>query len=309
MIVRLNVLFLGFFLPICCDASPIIIFNADRDCESRHTSTGIRYVPECDFHATQVNPTEVDSLNEGSSLEDGLFKSQLEYQFSCESLRPLSIYFALLDGFETVETGVVAGTKNATQLVNTMSHSYHSANFVISGASGVTGFQAIKPGCKMLINHFISYPEPKYFNEVVNSKIAVDQLIATLLQIAQPGANYVSTLSTMQNGITLLNFLGATADELTKQQIKLTVTKLDDALEILSQQCGLHSSSQLCTQAIANTRNTLVKESESNLLGLLELESFLGLEIESLANSDALISKDLSALQQALATVSKYLAP
>lgn len=309
MKIKFAIFGVGALLPAICFSLPITIFDAERDCASRVTSTGIRYVPECNFQEVDVLPDQSFSLSVGSDFRSGLFKSNMEYSFKCNSLRPLSISFDIRDGQSVIETGNVSGAATTQLLNNTMTHSFDSVLFTATDLVGATGFQAIKPDCEMSISQFISYPEPTYFSKVIESKISVDGLITTLLSIAQPDADYISTLSAIQNGKILLSFLSEQSDEITQLQIQLTIARLDEAQDVLSQQCGVDSSSLLCTSAIANTRNVLINEASMNVATLVELKEFLELEVIFLQDTGASVAADLIALQAALENVSQYLSP
>ncbi len=248
---------------------PESIFSADDQCRIRPTSNGNLYVPPCSFtpnrHYSDTSPT--DSSN--SMVRNGLFKTQLIYEFTCASIRPLSLTYELRGGSNSLSSGRISGSRTSEKIYVELTHEKSNANLFLGSLTGATGFQAIRPGCNMTIDQLVTYPEPRYFNLIASQLINYNSLISNLLHIATPSTNYISIISSMNNAITAFEMLQFDIDdEILLDQIGDSITQLTSSKSALSTSCSANSNSTLCSQAIANVRqylNGTVSLNESNI--------------------------------------------
>lgn len=290
-------------------SSSTIAFDAARDCRAQNTTTGIRYVPPCDFNPQVIEPDQHKVLASAADLTRGLFKSTAFYSFNCESLRPLSLTYTIRENDVIVEIGNVAAAATPALLKNSITHSYDAAAFAIESLQGLSGIQALKPGCSMRVESFASYPEPEYFKLMANSQINVDNLLKNIFASTQPDMSYATALGAIGNAQLLLSFLRPQSDPLTQGMIDITVQSLIDAESILAQQCQADSTTLLCSQAIANTRATLLAEIIGNEQRLIELRDYLASQVNWLAAQPQDLSTETEKLQSAWESLQQQLTP
>jgi len=276
-----------------------VVFDAARDCQARDTTQGVRYVPACDFDTNRlITPDSYNNLSSGSFMSDANFKTMLNYDFTCESLKPLSISLAMVgDGVEKF-TADIAGSPTSNVDVASITHSYLLSALKLKSLNGATGFQAIKPGCQMSVDALVSYPDPAYFKALVNGIKQMDMTLAFLLSVASPSADYITALNAIENGITMLVFQKDMAfDDLMKDLIQLAIDDLQNAKNTLSVNCQANSSSTYCSQALADTRSALSALINNNNSQLSEMKSFLNSQLSWLTGQGADLRGDLAALQ------------
>lgn len=282
------------------NASDITVFDAARDCQALDTTQGIRYLPPCDFnHGEYLFPDIHRSLSEGNALREAQFKTTLNYTFRCESMRPLSISYALLNGDTQRNTATVSGTPDATQDVDSFTHDYDKGVLLLNSLNGVTGIQAAKPGCHMTIHGFASYPEPGFFQAMVTGFKQVDGVLTLIYNAANPSLGYAQALAAIDNGIMLIGLLGqGFNDPLTQKSAELTLTQLQEAKTTLTHECSAsQGASNLCTQALTNTQNTIAQQAQRHAQQLDGIYDYLSNQIQWLESQNLDTRGDLEALK------------
>lgn len=277
-----------------------VIFDASQDCQARDTTQGVRYVPTCNFQANQVlTPETYGSAN--SFLASANFKTTVNYEFNCESLRPLSISYALMgDGAEKV-TGNIAGSTSGNVDVNSVVHGYQQGALKLKSLNGAVGFQAIKPGCQMRVEALMSYPDPSYFKALVSGMKQLDATLAFLASVATPSADYVTAINAIDNTKTMLIFQRDMAfDPLMADMIQTTINELTAARNTLASNCSANSSSSYCSQALANTRDAIAGLVSSNDSDMSTVKNYLSTQVAWLSGSSADLRGDEALLREAL---------
>lgn len=127
-------------------AESIVLFDAEEHCQARSTSTGVLYVPPCKL------PSKEFSFNSTKGTDISQQASLVTY-FQCHSLRPLSLKYQLTRSQKVIMEGNLAATRyldnaKSTFPLESSSDSYH---FALTKLEGATGFQAMKPGCKFIV--------------------------------------------------------------------------------------------------------------------------------------------------------------
>lgn len=280
-----------------------VIFDAARDCQARNTSTGIRYVPACAFQNNQqLTPDSFNNLSDISLFGAPNFKTTLNYDFTCVSLKPLSISFAMEGDGTNKLTSTIAGKSSSASDVASITHSFMQSKLKLISLNGVTGFQAIKPGCLMTVDALVSYPEPEYLSAVVNGIKQMDGTLATILNFTTPTTEYINAIGYLQLGISLLVAQQQTFDQtdlgeaLMYQLFQQTIDSMETAMDSLTVSCQ-NSGSSYCTQALANTRNTLSQLIDHNDSKLDQMKTFIDGQLNWLNGQSVDLRGDLSKLQ------------
>ncbi|WDE05401.1 hypothetical protein SG34_000160 [Thalassomonas viridans] len=279
-----------------------VIFDAARDCQARNTTTGIRYVPACDFQARQITPDVYNNIADVSLIGAPNFKTMLNYDFTCESLKPLSISMAMVgDGIEKLST-TLAGKASSSTDVASITHGFMQSQLNLNSLNGAIGFQAIKPGCQMTVEALVSYPEPDYLSAVSNGIKQMDGTLATILSFTTPTTEYINAIGYLQLGISLLVAQQQTFDltdlgeALMYDLYQETIDNMETAMNSLTVNCQ-NSGSSYCTQALADTRNTLAQLISLNDQKLDQMKTFVGGQLSWLNGQSVDLRGDLSKLQ------------
>lgn len=257
-------------------ASPVEIFNAETQCASRMTGTGERFVPPCQFSSSSFTADRNTAHSNTALVANGSFKTAMSYNFVCHSLRPLSMRYTLSAGADATETNRIAGSRYLEENSLSMTHGNQAAELTFNGLSGATGFQAIKPGCKLIVNQLVTYPEPRYFNQLSSHLVSFNGLLTTLIGIAQPGTNTINLISTIDNTVLLLeNLIFDLDDPIFADQIQSSIDDLNEAKDFFTSNCGTGSSSSLCSSEMARLRQVLQSYLDWNELQISELYTYL----------------------------------
>ncbi|MBQ4850571.1 hypothetical protein [Pseudoalteromonas sp. MMG012] len=257
-------------------AAPVEVFNADTQCASRMTGTGERFVPPCQFSSHNMTADRNTAYSSDGLVRNGSFKTILNYNFVCESLRPLSVRYTLSAGSDASETNRIAGSR--IDEINTLSmvHGNHDADLVFNGLDGVLGFQAIKPGCQLNVNQLLTYPEPSYFGQLASHLVTHNGVIKSLVSIAQPSTNSVQLISSIDNTLDLLsNLTFDIEDPIFLDQITTAQADLERSKAVFTNNCRAGSSSSLCTVELARLRQVLQGNLSWNEAGIRSLHTYL----------------------------------
>ncbi|WP_444924244.1 hypothetical protein ACJJH9_02970 [Microbulbifer sp. DLAB2-AF] len=293
-------LFIALSIPSLSNAYPVSLFDAEQSCQARDTTTGVRYIPPCDFTPQTLLPAQEKVTIENSNLLEGSFKSALSFSFSCETLRPLSIaYIATDDDAELIISDAPA-KKSEEDFFLSFNHQYDGAKFSTRELVGATGFQAIKPGCELIVNDFISYPDPEYYHLLSSSLINVDKLLKNIFSLTNPSMDYVTSLGLIDNSLLMLSFLRPQADWLTRFMIDQTTFGLIEAKNTLTQDCGADSNTRLCTSAISNTRDAIYQESIKNEKNIIILSKYIKAQVDWLGYQSIDVENDRQKLEATL---------
>lgn len=139
-------LVVGLLAAVQIQAKEVTVFDVAEQCQVRETTQGDRFVAPCTI------PGSTD-LSNRQQLPDVLKtlanSSELNYDFSCESLRPFSLNYQILSEGKAVQQGSLSPQTSTAKLQ--LANLSGDSQFVVTGYNGLAGFQAIKPGCKLTL--------------------------------------------------------------------------------------------------------------------------------------------------------------
>lgn len=279
--------------------SEYIVFDAARDCHKVDTMTGVRYIPNCELNeGMELKPEGLDNLPPYSNMRIANFKTMINYSFVCESLKPLSISFSLLDHGIEEFTATVAPKSDESIDVASITHAYLQAKLKIKSIDGVLGFQAMKPDCIMTVNALASYPDPVSFMIMADGFKQVEALLSFLFTMVSPSTDYVLVHSAIINGINMLELQkNSVQDPFMIMLIELTINELHLAKQKLFTRCRAGNSTEMCSQEVANVRDVLSSIIMSNNQQLSEMKDFLAEQLSWLYGQSIDLRGDLSELQ------------
>lgn len=127
-------------------AESIVLFDAEKHCQARSTSTGVLYVPPCKLPIVEFSFTSKEKADISK-------QASLVTYFQCHSLRPLSLRYQLIQNQEAIMEGNLAASRNLENAKSTfpIKYSSESYSFILTELEGAIGFQAMKPGCKFAV--------------------------------------------------------------------------------------------------------------------------------------------------------------
>lgn len=172
-------LVVGLLAAMQTQAEEVTVFDVAEQCQVRKTTQGDRYVAPCTI------PGSTD-LSNRQQLPDVLKtlanSSELNYDFSCESLRPFSLNYQILSEGKVVQQGSLSPQTATAKLV--LTNLSDDSQFVVTGYNGLAGFQAIKPGCKLTLQT----------DELIESKrlSLLQRILIAQAKVIQPLRNYDS---------------------------------------------------------------------------------------------------------------------
>ncbi|AXQ98400.1 hypothetical protein CBQ28_11885 [Pseudoalteromonas sp. GCY] len=282
-------------MSVHANATEQTIFDANTMCTAKQTTEGTRYFPPCAYSPTQVYAEQELSYSSPSIVRNGLFKTAIEYTFQCESIRPLSLRYSVeSDGVASISnriSGAASSELNTIPLTHGFSNSYIS----FEAMSGITGFQAIKPGCKLVVSKVVTYPEPTYFNQVASSLSSWNSTLSTMINISTPSTGYLTLLNSIDNTLDTLEFvLFEVEDPITIEQLNSDISQLRASKQILEQNCRAGTSAQLCTAELANIRSYANSSILLNEMKAQDLYRYINSQVNWLA--DKSIGRDYSML-------------
>ncbi|SFD69252.1 hypothetical protein [Pseudoalteromonas denitrificans] len=146
------------FLFLCASfnisAEPDVLFDAEKQCKARETMTGMRYTPPCSISDIEVELGSSDSILD-IYMKKFPLNNEIAYQFNCQSLRPFSLKYKVMNDDDVLHTGRFSPKfryseddgMSKLQLSNLLPES----KLKLTSAEGLSGFQALKPGCKLTL--------------------------------------------------------------------------------------------------------------------------------------------------------------
>ncbi|WP_105166999.1 hypothetical protein [Pseudoalteromonas sp. T1lg23B] len=280
-------------------AFPVTVFDAEEQCQSRMTSQGERFVPPCQFSGMNVYAEKNNAYASGSLINNGLFKTMLNYTFACESIRPLSIRFTLSNADGSSVSNRIAGSRSYEPSSVELTHGNNASVLNFSELSGATGFQAMKPGCKLEVQQLVTYPEPRYFNQVATHLVSFNVHLEGMFAQAVPSTGHTNLLTAINNTIASLEFMQFDVeDEILAAELQDVLSDLSSTKTYLESNCGTGSYSSLCTAQLANLRSSLSAALYVNESNISQLYNFLNSQTAWLANK--YVGRDRTILQNAV---------
>lgn len=274
------------------------MFNANQQCKLRQTSTGDVYAPPCQFNARVKEADANHGYVNHSMVRAALFKTQLDYDFVCDSIRPLSVSYQLKAGEHAQSNGRIAGSKQSSNNHLELTHEFATASLTIDGLQGAAGFQAIKPGCRLVVTQLVSYPEPTYFNLLANNLASYNAQLQNLVRLTSTSIDYLQLITSIDNAVAVLEMLQFdNEDELLLAMLVASIDQLKQSKQTLSNQCGGGSQSSYCSAEIGRLRDALASSISSNESNIRHLIAYLENQIAWLNNHT--IGRDLLVLRQA----------
>lgn len=263
---------------------PVDVFDASTQCTSRMTGTGERFVPPCQFSEVSLDSDQNTNYSNSSIVRSGLFKTVLDYSFTCESIRPLSVRYNLTAGVDASSSNRVSGSRSYENSNVELTHGFTNSILNFASLEGVTGFQAIKPGCKLTVQQLLTYPEPRYFNQLTTHLVSYNNQLKLLINIATPSTNHINLISTIDNTLSTLEFLQFDIeDEFLLDTVQVTIADLIESKSHLTNNCSAGSSSTLCSAEISNLRNFISNSLVFNEGRISQLYNFLNEQVSWLS--------------------------
>ncbi|AUI86066.1 hypothetical protein BS333_06535 [Vibrio azureus] len=272
-----------------------VIFSAERDCKRVEMSNGTRFTPKCKFDPEKtITP---NYLKENTKFKDLSYKTKLEYNFTCESLRPLNLNFSMYDSKrEKLNISVSADRIEKNQFA-TVNHKYEQLKVKFNRMDGLSGFQVMKPGCLMVVDSITSYPDPYSINTYIDGLNTRDNWIAFLLSSTAPSSNYITVRHTLEMTINFLKRFAQNSDDfLDRIEAEGLVSKLEQAQEELYVSC---ESGELnyCSQEIQRVLVIFRLEDSKVKRSKQEVKLFIEKQIRWLENNGNILDEDLKELK------------
>ncbi|KZN57501.1 hypothetical protein N473_06345 [Pseudoalteromonas luteoviolacea CPMOR-1] len=287
-------------------AFPVEVFNAEQQCQSRTTSTGERFLPPCNFSGKSIFAQKSNSYANGSIIENGLYKTLLNYTFECESMRPLSVRYTLSNGDGSSVSNRIAGSRTYEPNSIELTHGNQDSVVSFSSLDGATGFQAMKPGCKLEVQQMVKYPEPRYFSAVASHLVSFNLHLERMASLAVPSTGHTNLLAAIDNTVATLEFMQFDIeDEILAEDLRVILEDLTSTKTYLEANCGSGSYSSLCTQQLANLRGAVTSALSSNEIDIAQLYNYLNSQANWLA--DKYVGRDRSIIQGAVNKLSTRL--
>ncbi|WP_440056732.1 hypothetical protein ACSLBF_17780 (plasmid) [Pseudoalteromonas sp. T1lg65] len=279
-------------------AYPKVVFNAEDQCQSRTTLLGERFIPPCSFSGMDLEPLKSDAYSNSYIVTNGRFKTVLNYTFMCESSRSLSVRYTLASADGSSSSNRIAGSRTLESQSIELTHGDSQTALYFEALDGATGFQAMKPGCKLEVQQFVSYPDPYYFGAVAQDLSSMNWYLGNLVRIAVPGSGHSDLLASINDAIAVLqDIVDFSEDEITRDMASETLNDLNTRKSYLQHSCSAGSTSTLCTSQMANLRNALSYDIRSNEIAMSDLAGYLEAQISFLQDKE--IGRDLTNLIRA----------
>jgi len=287
-------------------SAPIEVFNANTQCNSRMTSTGLAYVPPCQFSSRQQDADSNDSYSYNPMIQSALFKTKLTYDFVCDSIRPLTFNYRLRGNAQAEINGRLAASRTSEKANLELTHDKNVASLLIDNMQGATGFQAIKPNCRLTIDKLVTYPEPAYFNLLASTIAQYNNELKALVRLTSTSTDYALVINSISSAISTMEMLQFdNDDELLLQFLTASIDQLKSSRDTLSNQCGSGSQSSYCQAEIARLRSHLSSSISSNESNIRALVTYL--EAQTSWLSSYTLGRDEQVLRQAYSKLKSLL--
>jgi len=141
------VLAVSFTASNVAQAESTVLFDVKEQCKARQTTQGVRYTPPCTV------PSDGFSFSIARDNDNTIGTPALTVTFQCESMRPLSFSYQLSKEGNVISTGELAGSTDLEHAQSIFSLDKSPAEYIfqLTKLNGASGFQAIKPDCKLTI--------------------------------------------------------------------------------------------------------------------------------------------------------------
>jgi len=282
----------SFFIVNPVSAESITLFDAKEQCRALETTEGVRYIPPCTL------PDSEFSFTVDSSSKDIDPNPSLAVYFQCTTLRPLSFRYQLSRNGDVFSTGNMEGSREIEQAQSSFSLGRTPANytFKLIQMDGATGFQAIKPDCKVVATtNGDDEVDSATFTELTKINIAIWETTTRavkkrwLIKYEIDNAKY--WLETIQGWLSPEN--------------TAVVAKLNDTIEQLEDILETCSNTYCGTTAIAKIK-TLNENSEEALVATKEL---LNEKLEDYDFGSGKINAEVTAWLQLRTLINETLTP
>ncbi len=131
------------------NAESIVLFDVKEQCRSVDTTQGVRYLTPCSL------PDKPFTFHVGAPTEENDYnRENLKVDFHCESIRPLSMDYQITHSDQVTHNASIAPSINQDEITAsfTLSESSDEYTFELTAINGNTGFQVMKPGCKLEVS-------------------------------------------------------------------------------------------------------------------------------------------------------------
>lgn len=287
-------------------SAPTQVFNANTQCNSRMTTTGLVYVPPCQFNSVQTDADSNNSHSYNAMIEAASFKTKLTYDFVCDTIRPLTFGYKLKAGEHAEINGRMAGSRNSEKANLELTHSKNVATLLIDNMQGASGFQAIKPNCRLTVDTLVSYPEPAYFNLLASNVSQYNIELKNLVRLTSTSTDYALVINSIDSAISTMEMLQFDNDDpLLLEFLTASIDQLKASRQTLSNQCGSGSQSSYCQAEIVRLRSALSVSINNNESNIRALVTYLETQLAWLANYQ--LGRDETVLNQAYSKLKRQL--
>lgn len=287
-------------------SAPTQVFNANTQCNSRLTTTGQVYVPPCQFSYSQTDADSNDSYSSNSMIQSALFKTKLTYDFVCDSIRPLTFNYKLKAGAQAEINGRMAGSRVSEKANLELTHDKNLATLLIDNMQGATGFQAIKPNCRLTVDKLVTYPEPAYFNLLAGNIAQYNTELKNLVRLTSTSTDYALVINSIDSAISTMEMLQFDNDDaLLLELLTASIDQLKASRLTLANQCGSGSQSSYCQAEIARLRGYLSGSISSNENNIRALVTYLEAQTNWLGSYA--LGRDEQVLRQAYSKLKNQL--
>jgi hypothetical protein len=222
----------------------------------------------------------------------------LVQRFGCESLRPV-LARASIDDASGPSTRLSLAP-SALGPTSTVLDELIQPTWRFEAIDGLSGFQAFRPGCVWNVEHFALYPSPSHARLLADHSLSFDGALADLVAAISPDVDDLRVRSAVESARLTLWFLwlSVAEDELSEALLGASLEQLDAAMLALSHDCGGGSEAQLCSRAVADTRDLLAWLIEDNDDVLTVLEAAVSAATDTLAELGPAFAIDASRLSE-----------
>lgn len=253
------------------------VFNADTSCQFSQTLAGPRYSVPCNFDTQQLTPVSSTELDPTLPIANIDFQQKIKIDFKCESLKTLDVTYSVGPNQR--------GSLNPSPLQPSLDLTFK----VTKDASPLTitvktppGMQVFKPGCVIqVLEHFKTIDDKAidlYYSLNTRVKSTLERSFASLT----PDAGATQLIGSIDQAVSLLDFLAETADEISREQIQTIIGELEAQKSAVSQSCGAGSDAELCTAGLAAARIAIDAELKQLNTEIGKVDSYIKSEIERL---------------------------
>lgn len=265
------------FAAVTCDvnAESVVLFDVKEQCRAIETTQGIRYLAPCtlpdkEFTFRVSAPSSANNFNNKNLIVD----------FQCESLRPLTMSYEISHRDQITHNASMAPAPNNEDALTTFSldESDDEYTFKLVDMTPNSGFQAIKPGCKVEVS--------------TSATVVPDELpigLATKIAVAKWHANQriiekrYSTL--FKERLTSAKYRLESMDSVLQETLTDTTTGLPDVIKNLDSLLASCGSNYCPTTVLDEIKQSQIENEQALLKLKQQLEDLID-EVEDQESND-----------------------